>query len=341
MTDLQEKPLAVVKEAARVAPPGGVDVPVVAHPKDPPARSADGAAGGGPPPRVVLDGRLTVSYDSSQWWALGTMLVLTALVAVAVLVGVSVAVYNVFPGIALLFDPSPKLTLQSVLWIELALAAFVGMAVNRLFVMGYHGFSQKDFDPESVPYHFAILVQAPFIALAVIVLGRLILPTEVEAVVLPDSLTPLLVGFTFLLGYWSNEILEPLHRKFLKLLGEEPAPRGFVRPRLDGHDLHLPGLLANRDLDALMGGKLRPAVEAFAKHGFHYAHDLVGGMDDRRMEKIAKKEGLSVSALQTLVDFADVARGAPSVDDALRAYRAGMRNGADAESHLRAATGSA
>ena len=211
-------------------------------------------------------------------------------------------------------------------WVAIALIGTLGMALNRLFVAGFHGFSQKDFDAESVPYHCSLIAHAPFVVVGTLGLGAWILPAGIQDAVPAQAATPLVMAVAFFFGYYSDDLLEFVHRKLLGLFGREVQPRPKVAAKLEGTDLPVLALARSEGLAAALGVEgeaLDRLVQRVDALGFTYTHTLASGLGDGHVEQLAKETGVEKDRVEGLRDFADVLRGAGSVEDALKAYRDG------------------
>ena len=219
-------------------------------------------------------------------------------------------------------------------WLKIALMAALGMMLNRLFVVGYRAFNQKDFDAESIPYHVALIVQSPFIVVGTLGLGAIVLPAGLQATVPAEVVSPLVLGLAFFFGYYSDDVLEVVHRKLLGAMGREVQPRVSVVPKLEGTDLPVRALADVTGLAKALGmdvEELRVLVEKLEKEGFTYTHSLVARLDARHVKDVVAATGVHQSKLERLVDFADVLRGAGSMQAALEAFQQGnVTNGRDA-----------
>lgn len=324
--------------ASKVKGGTDVDVNVVEE-----ALDATGAGGSSPkegypnarpPPRE--EGFI---LDAHQRWALGYGIVLLAVAAV--LSHLLVSLFTLPPGGtvrqsflgAAIGDVPPWV----VPWLKIAIVAALGMILNRIFVVGYRGFSQKDFDAESVVYHSALIVQAPFIVVSTFGLGAWILPAEMASLAPLEGVTPLLMGLSFFFGYYSDDVLEAVHRKLLTKMGRPVQPRKGLVLRLDGVDMPLPALAQKTVADALQidEARLQQVVEAFRKEGFNYTHEVVSRCEQRHLQRIQKAVGVPTSALEGFVNLCDVLRGAANLPDALDAFANRITTGPDAAAWLK------
>lgn len=272
--------------------------------------AATGAASTAPPTPAedadlpVGDGaHRAFSLDGSQRWALAHLGVVLAGILLATQVFLGLLFNPTLPAASSSFALGPLAFLANarpdlLAWFLVGLASLLGALLEVAWGIGYHAFWKKDYDPETVFFSLTKVVQAPVITLLAFATAAAVLPFEVG---LEGYVTAFPIGLAILCGYYSDDLLDAVHRGFKKLLRQEagvragkPLPKSRVYPldALVDHPLVVP----------VVKGDVPRAVHALRRHGVTTTADLMG-LSREELDKVAKEHEADPAALRNLQRF--------------------------------------
>jgi hypothetical protein len=200
-------------------------------------------------------------------------------------------------------------------WIAIGLPSLLGALTEVTWGVAFHGFWQKDYDPETIFFSFGKVVQAPIVTLVAFGAGSVVLPVAFQA---PAPLTALPVALAILCGYYSYDLLDAVHRGFTRVLGGTPSPVSD-RPLPKTRNYPLDALIDHPLVTDAVPGDLRGAVQALRAAGAATTGQLLG-MRDEALGTLAAKSNLDAALLTRLRGLAKQLDESGSLEDGVRRF---------------------
>ena len=257
-----------------------------------------------------------VEWDESQWWAAGFLAVLVCVFATLAWVLLGVFTAHASPRVNLFFlSFLATLPVAMMPWLKVGIISLAGAVLEVGWGVGSHGFWEKNYDPETIPFSLAKLVGAPFITLAAMGVGSLILPAELEFFVPGIPLSPFSGAVALLLGYHSADLLDLVHDKMTRLLGKTPKPMKG-KPLRKAISVPLDLLAGNAAAAAHVGERAQDLVKPLAERGVTTTADLLA-YDDEALDALATDARLPPERLRRLRAVADALARSGTLERAL------------------------